>query len=288
MDKKSFNSSIDDMVGIQLESMSISLVVPKSVDIIVSSDDGSIIKVVSGGHTLDFKVGAEGGTPDIGGVSIDVKKTRKGTTYRVMFRGEDGEYIMLKEPNVITSEPVEEEKKEDSEELELIDLEVGLLDTLEMPLMGLEGTAQAHVDKHGEEFEVDNIKDYTKKAQIFGKAQDKKYRIAVIGKTTIKVDPDTGWVLIAQGKRIRTFYVWDKKYSDPLAYAIYYTITHNQGIPLAKYGNLDALLEEGIDLVAMEKEVVIVLHKEGIALKSISEITLVSIESIKEILEIED
>jgi hypothetical protein len=57
---------------------------------------------------------------------------------------------------------------------------------------------------------------------------------------------------------IRTFYRWDPEFSsDPVAFAIYYTITHNMGLQLS---DIDAnivtrLRAAGHDLNAMEQEV---------------------------------
>lgn len=281
--EKSFKSSIDDMVITQLESMSISLVIPKFVNIIVSPDDGSIVKVCDNDeHSLPFALTPD--EPEVGGLSIIVRKGKKGTTYRVMLRTKDG-YDSLKVNEVITLVVEEEKKEDDIEDIVTVNLEVDLLDTLEMPLMGFEGTKDAHLKKHGAEFDLEDAGKYTRLAQQFGKATDKKYRIAVIGDTTIKVDSDTGWVLIAHGKRIRTFYVWDKKYSDPLTYAVYYTITHNQKTPLTKYKNLNVLASDGINLVAMQEEVIVQLLKEDNSSKTVHEVTLAPIELIEKMKE---
>jgi hypothetical protein len=128
---------------------------------------------------------------------------------------------------------------------------------------------QIHFEKHGDEFEAEDKASYIRMAKAFGESGAKFCLEAIIGNTIIKVDPDgmeLRRVFIANAKKIRTFYVWDPDYSsDPFAYAIYYTITNNLGIPLAQVDpRIIALLDtNGVDLAEMEVEVITNLLRDG-------------------------
>ncbi|UOQ55428.1 hypothetical protein [Hymenobacter cellulosivorans] len=90
-----------------------------------------------------------------------------------------------------------------------------------------------------------------------------QYLEAIIGNTYIKTDPAgmrNRAVFIANGKKIRTFYVWDPDFSyDPFGYAIYYTITNNMGKPLK---SLDPAISRqlsavGVDLQRVENDYIL-------------------------------
>jgi hypothetical protein len=124
----------------------------------------------------------------------------------------------------------------------------------------------AHLEKHGPEFGVETKAAYLKLAKEFAADGSKKYCEAIIDGTTIKVDPDvdldgeeTRRVLITNNNLLRTFYVWDPAFSsDPFAYAIFYTITHNRKMSIRSLNpeTMEMLEDEGVDLFAMEKEVI--------------------------------
>ena len=119
---------------------------------------------------------------------------------------------------------------------------------------------QIHFDKHGGEFEgIDTKSKYITAARDFANINGHRSQIEVqIKNTRIRYDPAKHLIVIANDKLIRTFYRWDPEFSsDPVAFAIYYTITHNMGLQLS---DIDAnivtrLRAAGHDLNAMEQEV---------------------------------
>ena len=132
-----------------------------------------------------------------------------------------------------------------------------------MGLTGFEKSSEQdkgdeHFQKHGHEVGADSKQKYIKSAQDLGRSKDSRFIEAKVKNTLIRFDPDTKQIVISSGKLIRTHYVWDEKYSDPVAYAIYYTITSNIGIGLSAVANevFDGLLRKHIDLKAMEVEYV--------------------------------
>lgn len=119
---------------------------------------------------------------------------------------------------------------------------------------------QSHFNKHGKEFEgIDTKGKYISAARGFANAPGDSSQIEVqIKNTKIRYDPATHTIVIANDKLIRTFYRWDPEFSsDPVAFAIYYTITHNMGLKLSDVdaGVLARFRSAGHDLHAMEREV---------------------------------
>ena len=151
-----------------------------------------------------------------------------------------------------------------------------------------------HFKKHGKEVGAETKSQYLKMAKVFGEMGGVESLEAILGNTLIKVDPpglETRRVFIANAKKMRTFYVWDPLYSsDPFAYAIYYTITHNMKIPLRAVDPkiLELFIENNVDLFSMEEEVVAGLLKKDKSKESVASETLAPMDLINRIsLEIE-
>lgn len=131
-----------------------------------------------------------------------------------------------------------------------------------------------HFAKHGAEFNAPDKAAYIRKAKAYGEANG-EYLEAMIGNTFIRVDPDVAKnrrVFVANGAKIRTFYVWNPAFSaDPFAYAIYYTITHNLRIPITgvEPATHKLLQAQGVDLVETQVDYII---KSFLAQKSVAEI----------------
>jgi hypothetical protein len=118
-----------------------------------------------------------------------------------------------------------------------------------------------HYEKHGHEFGSTSKADYIKKAREFAADGSLEFLTLLIGNTFIKTDPvgtEQRRVLVLNGKLIRTFYVWDRVFTDPFAYAVYYTLTSTLKTPLRKLDKsiLTVFTEEKIDLFGMELEVI--------------------------------
>jgi hypothetical protein len=129
---------------------------------------------------------------------------------------------------------------------------------------GFEGqeAGDQHFAKHGHEFNAKDKPDYIRQAKAFGEQPGTGFCEARIANTLIRVDPPgkTRRVFVAAGKKIRTYYKWSWEFaSDPFAFAIYYTITHNMGISLADLDPdvLDDFDAKGVDLRSMDAEVVL-------------------------------
>jgi hypothetical protein len=148
---------------------------------------------------------------------------------------------------------------------------------------GDQGTV--HFEKHGAErgIEATSKLDYINKAKAYGAEGGRAFCEAIVKNTLIRVDPEgteIRKVLIANGKTIRTFYVWDPLFSsDPFAFAIYYTITSNLKIPLAKVDPviLQQLEEAGVNLEATERELIIDKLEKGDSIEDIHSETLAPI-----------
>ncbi len=155
----------------------------------------------------------------------------------------------------------------------------GSLFTNGMKLSAFTNTAlgEEHFIKHGAEFnEVDTKQQYIKKAQSFGNQISKEYVEATINNTNIRFDPNNNFMLIASGKKILTFYVWNPIFSkDPVAYAIYYTITHNQRTPIRELPEdiLVKLKDKGIDLFSTERDFVDAELRKGISIDKIMDLS---------------
>jgi len=118
-----------------------------------------------------------------------------------------------------------------------------------------------HYEKHGEEFGSTSKADYIKKAREFAADGSQEFLTVLVGKTFIKTDPvgtEKRRVLVLNGKLIRTFYVWDRVFTDPFAYAVYYTLTSTLKTPLRKLDKSiqTVFTEQKVDLFGMEIEVI--------------------------------
>lgn len=162
-----------------------------------------------------------------------------------------------------------------------------------MGLTGFESTSQSgdqgriHFEKHKDEFDpVPRDKGaYVRMGQSFGRSPASEFIEVTIKKTKIRFDPRNGYVLIASNKLIRTFYVWDQTYRNPVAYAVYYTITNNMRIPLGmiEQSVVELFSSKGIDLFAMEREIIVKKLRDKVAPAEISNETLAPISFIQEV-----
>jgi hypothetical protein len=128
-----------------------------------------------------------------------------------------------------------------------------------------------HFKKHGHEVNAQTKQQYIKSAQDLGRATGNNFIEAKVKGSLIRYDPSNGQIVISSAKLIRTHYVWDKKYSDPVAYAIYYTITSNLNVPLNTVAPevIRKLSSKKIDLRAMEIEYIRIGAAEN---KSVSQL----------------
>lgn len=146
---------------------------------------------------------------------------------------------------------------------------------------------EIHFEKHGSEFEAKNKGEYIRMAKAFGESDSPDYIEAIVNNTFIRTDPkgmENRRVFIANGKTIRTFYVWNPDFSsDPFGYAIYYTITSNLGIPLKKLDPLIAnqLAEYGVNLQSVENDYVLKSLNKWKNPEQISNETKLSVEEVK-------
>ncbi len=122
-----------------------------------------------------------------------------------------------------------------------------------------------HFKKHGAEFDATDAPDYVGRAKEFSKDNSNAYREVIVQNTFIRYDPKTNAVLIQNQREVKTLYVWDQKFSDPVLYAVYYTITSAMGIPIVKLeaGTLSAINDKIGNLATMEEEVIAIGLSEG-------------------------
>ncbi|WP_368671758.1 C2 family cysteine protease [Lewinella sp. W8] len=164
-----------------------------------------------------------------------------------------------------------------SGERSLFGKSMGLTGFEKSPQSGDQG--EIHFQKHGDEFGAKSKTDYIKKAQDFGRESSDDFIEVIVKNTRIRYDEKRRTIIIAAGKTIRTFYVWDPRFSnDPVGYAIYYTITHNIGIPLRDVdqkiiGKLRAI---SVDLEAVEEDYIAKRMLEGVDESEIARETLAS------------
>lgn len=253
---------------------------------------GDIPFVVLGAYEGDFTEGtavltlAKNAVSGVRFASADTKASELGAMKKVKF-------TVTTVPKVegLSLEPTEEEETVGFPFA--VSTKGGLLDER---FTGFEVTPEGnqgdiHYEKHGAEFGASSKLEYIKKAKEFGEIGGKRFCEAILKNTLIRVDPEgmeQRRVFIANGKKIRTFYIWDPRFSsDPFAYAIYYTMTHNLKIPLLSVDPkiLGALREAGVDVFAMEREVVRQLLEALVPIRDVQHQTLAPLAVIKQVIE---
>jgi ribosomal protein S18 acetylase RimI-like enzyme len=116
---------------------------------------------------------------------------------------------------------------------------------------------QVHVEKHGEEFGIDST-EYRQRAVSFANGYEESAGsvTVIIGKTFIRYSPSKHWVVVCYENRVRTFYIWDRVYSNPISYAICVTlIKMGKGLEDVDSAQITDLKHAGYDLEAMMTEI---------------------------------
>jgi hypothetical protein len=231
------------------------------------SKDAQLIDVVAGGHSIPFML-ATSIPKTIPEGSAVVSITRIGKVQYVRFAEQNTADDQLPSMPKVPFKQVEAQAQQTyvpkgaSLSRFKVSATGGLFAQDPVSYQGFDaGSGDVHVQKHGSEFDLgkEDKSAYIQLAKEFGEAEG-SYREALIGNTRIRVEfpyaRDVTRVFVANGGKIRTFYRWNAEYSDPFAFAIWYTLNHN-----LKYkwqdvtqSQIAACTTAGVDLSAMKDE----------------------------------